>query len=56
MDKDALVDHRADAQRRAVTPPLQVTALRTTPDRTVFSEDGNADGWISTDLTVTPEQ
>ena len=32
------------------TPP--VTALRTSPDRTVFAEDGNADGWISTDHTV----
>lgn len=21
-------------------------------DRTVFTEDGNADGWIATDLTV----
>jgi len=29
-----------------------VAALCTSPDRTVFTEDGNADGWISTDVTV----
>ncbi|GGL56157.1 hypothetical protein [Halocalculus aciditolerans] len=25
-------------------------------DRAVFTEDGNGDGWIATDLTVTPEE
>lgn len=29
-----------------------VTAHRTTPERTVFTESGNNDGWIATDLTV----
>ncbi|WP_313695806.1 hypothetical protein [Halorarum halobium] len=29
-----------------------VSAHRTSPDRTVFTEDGNADAWISTDVTV----
>ena len=29
-----------------------VSAHRTSPERTVFTEDGNADGWISTDHTV----
>ena len=29
-----------------------VTAHRCTPDRTVFTEKGNSDGWIATDLTV----
>jgi hypothetical protein len=29
-----------------------LTALRSSPDRTVFTEDGNADAWIATDLTV----
>jgi hypothetical protein len=28
----------------------------TRPDRSVFIEEGNADGWISTDMTVTPER
>ncbi|MFC6976314.1 hypothetical protein ACFQL1_19125 [Halomicroarcula sp. GCM10025709] len=29
-----------------------VTALDCGQERTVFTEDGNTDGWISTDLTV----
>lgn len=29
-----------------------VSALRTTPNRTIFTEDDNDDAWISTDLTV----
>jgi hypothetical protein len=29
-----------------------VTALDCGEERTVFTEDGNRDGWISTDLTV----
>lgn len=35
---------------------LAVTAHRTTPERTVFTESGNNDGWISTDLTVDLEE
>jgi len=30
-----------------------VSALRASPDRTVFTEEGNCDGWIATDLIVT---
>jgi len=33
-----------------------LTALRSSPDRTVFTEDGNPDGWLSTDLTVDVER
>ncbi|WP_424004530.1 hypothetical protein ACOZ4I_07415 [Haloarcula salina] len=29
-----------------------VSALDSGADRTVFTEDGNRDGWIATDLTV----
>jgi hypothetical protein len=29
-----------------------VTAHECSPERTVFIEDGNKDGWIATDLTV----
>lgn len=29
-----------------------VSALDSSADRTVFTEDGNSDGWIATDLTV----
>lgn len=47
----AVTDARdADGDEAA---PL-VSALRTSPDRTVFTEDGNSDGWIATDLTVEP--
>lgn len=29
-----------------------ITAVRCSPDRTVFTEDDNFGGWISTDTTV----
>ena len=29
-----------------------ITSLRATDERTVFTEKGNTDGWIATDLTV----
>jgi hypothetical protein len=29
-----------------------ISAHRSSPDRTVFTEEGNSDGWIATDLTV----
>ncbi|SFS06914.1 hypothetical protein SAMN05216559_3121 [Halomicrobium zhouii] len=29
-----------------------VTAHCCNPERTVFTEEGNSDGWIATDLTV----
>jgi len=34
---------------------VDVQSFQTSPDRTVFTEEGNADGWIATDLTVRPE-
>lgn len=34
------------------SPDYPIAALRAGPDRTVFTEDGNVDGWIATDLTV----
>lgn len=34
------------------TPELNSYEIRS--DRTVFTESGNADGWIATDYTVTP--
>ena len=33
-----------------------VTAHRCNPERTVFTEQGNSDGWIATDLTVDLER
>jgi hypothetical protein len=32
-----------------------VSAHRSSPDRTVFTESDNPDGWISTDITVDVE-
>lgn len=37
-------------------PVADVCALQTCPERTLFTERDNADGWISTDLTVDPER
>lgn len=31
----------------------QVTAHRSSPDRFVFTEEGNTDGWIATSVTAT---
>lgn len=30
----------------------RVAACNATPDRTVFTEEGNEDGWIATDYSV----
>jgi len=32
-----------------------VQSFQSSPDRTVFTEEGNPDGWIATDLAVEPE-
>jgi hypothetical protein len=32
--------------------PPAVTSQETCPGRVVFTEEGNDDGWIATDLTV----
>lgn len=37
-------------------PETDVSAHATSPDRTVFTESGNSDGWIATDLTVELER
>jgi hypothetical protein len=34
------------------TERTRVSTHRTNPDRTVFIEENNSDGWIATDLTV----
>jgi len=57
MTHDVLTGREeAETPERDRSAETAVAALRTCPDRTVFSENGNADGWISTDLTVTPER
>lgn len=44
-------DEQDDAATTADEAP-NVAACETCPGRVVFTEDGNTDGWISTDLTV----
>ncbi|WP_178916944.1 hypothetical protein [Natronomonas gomsonensis] len=36
--------------------PVGLKALCTSPDRTVFTEPENNDGWIATDYTVDVER
>jgi len=47
----APVSDRENARETAVDETT-VTAHQSSPDRTVFTEDGNSDAWIATDLTV----
>jgi len=57
MTHDALADRSDEASpERDFAPATDIAALRTCPDRTVFSENDNADGWISTDVTVDLER
>ena len=42
-----------EAENRPGTDVPPVSALRSSPDRVVFSEDGNSDGWISIDTELT---
>jgi len=44
-----------DSEESADTRPT-VAASRCSPDRTVFTEQGNTDAWIATDLTVELER
>ena len=36
----------------SVPEASSISAHRSSPDRTVFTEENNSDGWIATDLTV----
>ena len=47
-EADAAPDDRNDTP----SPETSVSMHSTRPDRTVFVEEDNADGWIATDLTV----
>lgn len=37
-------------------PSVAVSACETSPGRVVFTEEGNTDAWIATDLTVEVER
>jgi len=34
----------------------EVQSFRSSPERTVFTEEDNPEGWIATDLSVEPPQ
>ncbi|WP_246982439.1 hypothetical protein [Halorientalis marina] len=42
----------SDAEPESEPDAPTVTAHATSPDRVVFTEEGNSDGWIATDLAV----
>jgi hypothetical protein len=46
----------ADEPEQSPDDERQVSFHHTTPDRFVFTEAGNCDGWIATDLTVDLER
>lgn len=45
-----------DREDEVPAPDESVAALQSSPDRTVFTESDNPDGWISTDHTVDVER
>lgn len=49
----AVTEPGADA---ATDQPVELSAHATSPDRTVFTEPGNHEAWLSTDLTVDCER
>ncbi|WP_336344545.1 hypothetical protein [Halalkalicoccus ordinarius] len=48
--------HDADLNDENEEPEALVSALRTSPERTVFTEEDNSDGWIATDFVVEPRR
>jgi hypothetical protein len=51
-------DGRTDAESPADIDESQATISvhRSSPDRVVFTEENNTDGWIATDVTVDLER
>jgi hypothetical protein len=41
---------------RAAEDDSRVVAHASRPDRTVFTEEGNTEGWIASDLVITVER
>lgn len=48
----AVQSRRRDDLDGGAEPAHTIAAYTASPDRTVFTESGNSDGWIATDLTV----
>ena len=55
MDAEAETERAQIAEQDPEDEPI-VAACETSPGKTVFTEKGNTDAWIATDLTVSPEQ
>jgi hypothetical protein len=53
---DASREQKETTQTGQQDEGSRVTVHRSSPDRTVFTEEGNTDGWIATDLTVSLER
>ncbi|WP_185911663.1 hypothetical protein [Halonotius roseus] len=51
METTDVTESSTEPEPAAATP--SVSACNATPDRTVFTEEGNEDGWIATDYSVT---
>ncbi|RLM53253.1 hypothetical protein DVK02_14775 [Halobellus sp. Atlit-31R] len=55
-DIDAVDSDGRNSERVPAGPTTEVTTHRSSPDRVVFTEAGNSDGWIAldADAAVTP--
>ncbi len=53
---DATREQNVERQSGSESNAGSVTVHQSSPDRTVFTEEGNTNGWISTDVTVVPER
>lgn len=53
---DAAREQEAKRELEPESEAGTVTVHRSSPDRTVFTEERNTNGWISTDVTVVPER
>ena len=51
-DDGRTVDVQTDADEPTASQDMTVTVHECSPQRTVFTEDGNSEGWIATDTTV----
>jgi len=54
--EDASDEPVTDVPYESVEDRPTVAVICTSPDRTVFTEEGNTDAWIATDLTVEPDR
>lgn len=53
--RDAAQDEESSGPE-STTPETELSVHATSPERTVFTEPGNSEGWIATDHTVDIER